>query len=35
MYQYIGLGGMNWTDPAQDGDKWRAHVNAAMNLRIP
>ena len=27
--------GVEWIDMAQDSDKWRAHVNAAMNLRVP
>ena len=25
----------NWADSAQDKDYWTAHVNAALNLRIP
>jgi hypothetical protein len=25
--------GMDWTDPAQDRDQWKALVNAVMNLR--
>jgi hypothetical protein len=31
----IGWGGMNWTDVAQDRDKWKALVNTVMNLRVP
>ena len=26
--------GMDWIDLAQDRDRWRAHANAAMNLRV-
>ena len=25
----------NWVDSAQDGNYWRALVNAALNLRVP
>jgi hypothetical protein len=31
----IGWGGMDWIAVAQDGDKWRALLNAIMNLRVP
>ena len=31
----VGCGDMDWIGLAQDIDRWRALVNAVMNLRIP
>ena len=32
--QEVGFGSMDWINLAQDRDRWRALVNAAMNLRV-
>jgi len=34
-FEEVGCEGMDWIDLTQNRDRWRALVNAVMNLRVP
>ena len=33
--QGVGFGGVDWIELTEDRDRWRAVVNAVMNLQVP
>jgi len=33
--QEVGCGGMDWTELAQNRERWQALINVVMNLQVP
>jgi hypothetical protein len=35
IFRKVDVGGMDWTELAQNIDRWRAVVNSVMKFRVP
>jgi hypothetical protein len=33
-FREVGCGGIDWIDLAKDKDRWRAHLNVLMKIRV-
>jgi len=34
IFEKLGVGGLDWIAVARERDRWRAFVNAVMNIRV-